>query len=97
MRRVARVHALRPYASPLALKVYAALAALAALALSASLANVTANLVAVGIGGAFTFLYAAVVNTTFVVQLALAVFLTACVFAARDLVHNLRVLSLRRA
>ncbi len=97
MRRVARIHAIRPYASGFALSLYAILASLAVLGLSASLADVARNLVTAGASGALSFAYAAVANTTFAVQLTLAVFLTACLFAARDLAHNVRVMSLRRA
>ncbi len=97
MRRVARIHALRPFVSGFALSLYAALAALAAIALSASLGNVVENLAAAGLSGMGSFLYAAVANTTFVVQSALAVFLAACVAVARDIAHNVRVLTLRRA
>lgn len=97
MRRVARVHALRPYVSGFALSLYAAFIALAALALSSSLTHVAQNFLAAGAAGALSFLYAAVANTTFVVQLALAAFLAACVSAVRGFVQDVRFVSLRRA
>lgn len=83
----------RKMLSPRALKLYAlALAGVAVMAL-VSIQNVLANLMAVGLDGVGTFLYAAIANTTPVVQVSTLIAFVMAALLVRDVAVSSRALS----
>lgn len=68
MASVLIVYTLRRVLSAYMLKIYALAIAALTLAFTVSLPNIIANLMHVGLGGAVTFIIAAIVSTTLMVQ-----------------------------
>ena len=99
MGSVAAVYAARRFASPFMLKVYALALSVTGVALLVSLSHVGANLMAVESHGALAvgvFILSAVLGTSIVVQIALAVGAAASLSLAADATRSLRSLPARQ-
>jgi hypothetical protein len=84
MASVLLIYFARKATSSYALKAYAFVAALAAVLALVSVKSVVANLMAVGLSGVGTFLYAAIANTTPAVQASTVVALIFAALLVRD-------------
>lgn len=87
MRRVARIHRMRPFVSAVALRLYALAGILAVLGSLVSVPNVLKNFATAGLSGAGSFAYAAVANTTLIVQALAVAFALVALVAMRDAVR----------
>lgn len=90
MASVLLIYFARKALSAYALKAYAFVAAAAAVLALVSVKSVIANLMAVGLSGAGTFLYAAIMNTTPAVQASTMVVLVFAALLARDVAVSAR-------
>lgn len=99
MGSVAAVYAARRFANPFMLKVYALALSVVGILAFVSLSHVGANFVAVESHGALAavlFIFSAVLGTSVVVQIALAVGAGALVSLGADATRSLRSVSLRQ-
>ncbi len=90
MASVGTIYAARLLFGTTALKLYTCAAALTVLWKLVWITRVYENLLEVGVGGAFNFILAAVLNTDLLVQLMLLVLFVAGVSFVRDLVRTLQ-------